>query len=674
MRFRLTCLAGLGLLATTFACSTTEEETDGSEAAHTRGEIVWNNDPHSWADVEADDFASRTPGKEIAPEDHLTTARIQVWIDRYDAIVRAMVQESGTELVAPKPKARIVLAADNSASVATVPGCIATAANPPDPLPGDAFDLTMMQGPRATFSTGGAGLKCLETKNWTPASGLGWFNALGGFKVSNGDQLVEVKSGDELKARAVHVGIMSAAPFVDVNAGLIGNVGEKTVAVVLAHELAHYYRAHKSTSVHGKYDFWYDRDAHAAERPTPVADQGEYGRQYQALKLPRHLVPGQKFHPRATSTLLTWMSEMKVAAGHPCSEALDAFAGLAPKVQGNLKETTDIIPLDSKGRAALLALEPSIQTCIAGVELTEDPAPATTTTFDSNKIPRAWFMNRVADALLPEILVRDLNTTAKLEDLVKLLETAGRSLDEKAPEFLKRLAKNHIGFYTDEQEADELSMELASRVGIRPGDVMDAWTRMAYAVEKENPQLYLQRQGMTAKECADLAKTNFQSGADEEKVYVSLGSLDDPHHAWCYRLLNLQREREAHSYRSRAPSFEPEATPWKDVQDAAKALIAVPEPEPEPKPAPPTSEPDAGATGPASTDSESYPEGSESGDDYAGDDYAGDDYASDDPVPTAKKKKTAEGCSTTAAGTGSGSWAWMIGIAAALVLTRRRRS
>lgn len=586
----------------------------------------------------------------------------------------AAAQKTGghTELAAPHPYARIVVAADLEASIATVPVCVASASAPASPLPEQVMPLAVMAGPR-TIIPAAADETCVQARNWTAATGLTWFNQLGGFKVTAGTSTVDIKNGNQVERKAAKVAVRSAASFVNVNAGTISGLSEKAVAVAVAHALGHYYRTHTTTAVDGKYDFWFDRAQHTAERPKPVTNPAEYTDQYNRLKLPRYLAPGQKFHPRITATLIAWLNEATLDAGHVCAGAQTAIKSTPGAIRDELVPLDPAVSeaalsaeaLSFEARQALLALEPKIAACVDGVQLDDTPEPAEgALTFQASAMSRAWLANRIVAPMKTEVPAADIATAQTLRELVTVLETTGKKLDDAAPDFLKHLADNKIGRYSAEQEADELSMELATKLGLTPDEVIAGYIEMMYATEKQDPALFASRHGMSAKACEDLKNAGFKDG--ERQVYVALGSLDDPHHAFCYRLMNLQRERDAHAYPSAPPPINNDPTPWKDIQDAATELL-------HPGTLKPATTVPGTSTGPEeSAVSVAGPGGGSPLAPPAADPISEEPNEESDPnvVKTKKSKAYAGGCSTTP-GTSS-SYSWLVGLAAALAFARRR--
>jgi hypothetical protein len=163
-----------------------------------------------------------------------------------------------------------------------------------------------------------------------------------------------------------------------------------------------------------------------------------------------------------------------------------------------------------------------------------------------------------------------------LGELVRLLEVRAEELRGRGAEFAAELERNRIGMYTTEQEADDIAMELAARVGLRPDDVLDGYLEMMHALEHADPAEFARYDnGLSADQCAALYRAGFRAPAADgglDDVYVPLGVLYDPHHAWCYRVFNLFREKQVHGYTTGPADFPPDDPPWAQVRAAAAAV------------------------------------------------------------------------------------------------------
>jgi uncharacterized protein (TIGR03382 family) len=686
----------------TFACDLARNTAGSGEANHTEGELFWQNEPYQWADVDRT-TADRVLATKSAPADDLVTTRLGAWVDRYDRVVRDVIKSSaGLTFVAPKPQVRVVPSNDLNAFVSFQPTCLAPAAGaglaaPPDAAadaPGLAPDAAVEAGPpdaaAADASSGpavyphvalltlqrafnAAGFPCVESRSWPPdpSLALAWVDKLGGvqvgkaeggsFEITNVKEFWNFPSDHPLPMHAAQVSVEAALPYVNVYPALVAGLSEKAAAAILAHELGHYYRAHGATGNAAKYDFWYQRDQPAAVRPTPLADQDAYRTRYEALKIPRFLIVGQKYDPRVAPTLLLWAINVHTTPGHVCEPIQTTVRGWSDAVKNDLLYTT-VRDLTLDDQRAYLDLEAVAGPCVDTLKLVDgsasDPWGATTA-------PRQWFVERLAFPLSSATKPEELAQVATLDDLVAKLDAKAKQMDAEGDRFLKDLEANHIGMYTIEQEADEIAMELASRVGITPDEVLDGFLEAMRAIEKLAPASFaLHDDHWSTDQCAALLHAGFRArGANgqDEDVYVPLGTLSDPHHAWCYRIFNLYREKLAHGYKPAAPDFPLDEPPWKDVQAHAAALAGTAPPPPPPPPGADAGVHDAGADARAPEAGTSLPL----------------PPPSDDPGPAPREPEDAGsappkkggGCTATSSPSEGAGWL----VAALAVLGRRRK-
>jgi hypothetical protein len=573
-------LSGLACLLLAAACSTAQDSVGASEAAHTEGELAWSNDPYHWVQVSQEEIDTAFAEKTV-PQNHAIAVRLQDWITRFDTEVRAIVRaKTGQTLIAPSPKIRVVVDAAVNAFIMGLPTCLASVAKPE---PG-AYPLIVFTGPSKIAQ--GNDTFCVEPLEWPAATNtrLDWLNRLGGYPVRPEASALVIGDGVSTGTlRAGKVATIASASLVNVNLGLVANMSEKSAAVVIAHELGHYYRSHSSTASEPHYDFWFDRERQIPERPKPVADQAQYAAEYERLKVPRFLIAGQTAHPRVATTLINWMTSLQVAPGHVCEQTKKTIASWPAAVNAELTQQTLSDELSGAARRAYLDLEKVAAPCIAKVKLTDEalpppPAPGTTqptttTPFPTENIPRQWFLQKIAQPLRASIQDAELASSTSLEDLVARLTTKSKALDAEAPAFLQRLADNQIGLYTGEQEADDISMEIATKLGITPSEVLNSYVElMRFMNTLYGDKFEALNNSFTSAECEALMQRGFRE-ANGQSIHMPLGTLDDPHHALCYRIFNLYRENEAHAYRTGAPNFPNSGASWADIQAQAKAII-----------------------------------------------------------------------------------------------------
>lgn len=117
--------------------------------------------------------------------------------------------------------------------------------------------------------------------------------------------------------------------------------------------------------------------------------------------------------------------------------------------------------------------------------------------------------------------------------------------------FLKisaELNQKKLGFYTDEQEADEIGVEILNISGISPLEFITA----SFASWNENPS--------EKENCLKLYANGF---LDPKKVpvFVPIGGFES-HHSNCYRIFNISRENKTHKYTSKTSPTYSNAAEW----------------------------------------------------------------------------------------------------------------
>lgn len=155
------------------------------------------------------------------------------------------------------------------------------------------------------------------------------------------------------------------------------------------------------------------------------------------------------------------------------------------------------------------------------------------------------------------------------------------------------MAEKGLGFYTTEQEADEIAVELMAKVGLPGGVIIDKLLKVQKLVDSFGPNP-LDTGTLKWTECSALRERGFRD-ADGKLVSVPVGDLSDPHHSLCFRAFNVSREIAAHDY-TIAARPDPGGEPWARVLTRMSADVELPAP-----PRPPSPSPAADA-GPAPSD------------------------------------------------------------------------
>ena len=517
----LACLVGL------VACGTAGERAARSEQHHTRGEVIWSNAPYAWAELDPADTDEVLGTREVAGADAVTR-RLQAWVDRYDRVIRGVVKDAtGETLVAPAPRVRVKVSSSPQGQVMRTEACAAEGAS-------DATGTYVFESPRLTYMS-----RCHRAKNWPAGGGAVDFLKGIGARVESGPGWLTVDSRP-----VAMVAVQSMIPFVVITTGLVSSVSEKTMAVILAHELAHYYRGHGTTAVADRYDFWFERDGHLPERPVPAEQQVELLLQYERFGRSDFAMAGLQHHHRLGTTLVRWASHMKEQPeGSPCAAFASAPGTWSTAVRFDFEHP--YYPFTPEARAAYLDLDAKATACIDGKTLDD--------------ASRSAFLAHRGSPFTQEEWTADVSTVPTLRALVDAMEAHARSIDVEEEAFEARLATNGIGLYTTEQEADDFAMDVATRIGIEPTDVVHAFVDLMTIASAAR-----------ADECSALLAAGFEK--DGVPVRVPLGELSSKHHSSCYRVFNLWHEMRAHAYPVAPRDFPPDSPPWSEIQERARQI------------------------------------------------------------------------------------------------------
>jgi hypothetical protein len=458
-----------------------------------------------------------------------------------------------------------------NAWISAVPACLGagmTAGHDAVASPRDVLLLSRERALRATHIT------AVHPRGWpaandfasawnatSPTVTIGWNDA---------DQSITVGAHVEAPSPR-HVAIASTSPFVHATTPLIANLDERSVVLVLAHELAHYYRAHASALTEPHYGFWYAKDPATPARPVPASDAAALESAYKEVDAaPKPLGgPGltTKYHPRLRGFVVEIGGALDKRTEPACVDAHAATAGAW---------VHDFLwnPLPSPdSRTKYVDYEAKLASCALSVAV---GAPA-------NGDPIATLAKLQANVALRLPGVAAPQSAATLDAFLAQLDTNVRALDARIADLDARMRVQHIGLYTQEQEADEIALDLVTKLGISADEALDAWRSVMLALEASNIRRYGERSVRdeqratgepTAAQCNALSQAGFtQTAPDGSKVpvFVTMGTLADPHHANCYRLFNLWREAKAHAYATRG-AVAPPGPPWSDLQREAKRL------------------------------------------------------------------------------------------------------
>jgi hypothetical protein len=573
------------------------ETVASAGAAHTDGNMLPINAPYAFVETEYSelpDAASVT-----LPADHKISVRLQLWLDRFHEIVKSDVEaRTGHEAAAPRPIIKVVPNTSAKAWVTPVAGCVGGPVDlsslAPAPIIGPPAGRppTSAPAPVVVPSKGTMELmfQCSTAKNWGPSGALDWYASLG--RACTFDRRPDgiAASGDDCTRPARHeradqLALVGGSPFIQLTTRMLALLDdERAAAAILAHELGHYYLAHGTNL--GTFDYWYRQEARPrAGKPEPIEDSAEYEKIFQKHRSSLRTVgiEGERFSARLRGFELALASALGSSAGFDSSCAPLQAAATAPWRVALDRNAG----LSDDDRRAFLDFQSRLLRCAATVRVSSGVEPGTLELQGLVRLLRSS----------PDIATPP-PPAGPLSLILEILDGRARALDAESDAFRAELNRRHLGRYTNEQEADDFSMELLASAGLDPKDHLEAWLGFTTAIH-DDPALssLFAADGIPFDECVALYRAGWwrvREDAEREYVYAPLGNLSDSHHGFCYRLFNLSRERDAHGFVPHG-SGPVSSVPWSEIVAAARAADVSPTLGPPP--------PVGGTTGTAIVDS-----------------------------------------------------------------------
>lgn len=635
-------------------------KTGEGEADHTVGQPVALNNSYVWAKVSDADFGvglSSPNGSATTPaaRDDVATVRINQWLDRYHSLVGAILAEHGQTLVAPKPTAAILKEYGPNAWVSPALACPSGwTLRPIGSSFGPASSTNLLLTSEYAYGMDGTGA-CISPENWSDKSAFAsFFNSQSSAcRVGlDADALTVSGTGCTLYGNTAPLATYAVSSTIAVTMDAITWGSESRVADTLAHELGHYYRAHANPTVQKQIDFFYRDVPNGPDRPVPAAESASYEQivnQLRGLPTPIRLKAPTRYNTRLAGALYNLRSA--------CPGATIAQNVLSALVSGQVTDAN---------RKAYLAFENAMASCAVTVSLADQSS--------RDQLTKVLRSSRVYLPIDPN--------AATLDDALEGLTTNLDQLDVQEAGLLAKMATGMFGWYTVEQEADEIGLELAARAGIDPNEVIANNVHTYEQLDALYARAGVDRgDEVTMATCKKWLAAGFTEKAADgttQPVRVPIGSISDNHHDGCYRVYNMWREAKHHQYVVAAPL--PALTPtWDSIQAHVLTLGGTKPPATGTKP--------GGSSSGSSSSSGSEPNGGDSG----GSDEGTDDPETSAPPPRRPRQppisnaateestagdttvtKTSSACAQSA-GSPAGTSGFSLAAVAALALALRRR-
>jgi hypothetical protein len=314
---------------------------------------------------------------------------------------------------------------------------------------------------------------------------------------------------------------------------------EKWLVSLISHELAHYYLAHDCLSEQ-RTQFLYRDDPQNLQRvlPEALADQVALAElkavntagihiPLKGSQLSRSLLIKLSRDSEALAYVLNGYCPQGSPCMEACAEALSALRSDSTMVSIEIS----LIRNDTAAIGAAELLAGSLKTCLQSIpEMGSDDLIHFANNVYSISLETSSWLPANSWPDTARILALG-NPRAVLDDLDQQI----RACEQRAMALRERIINERVAYYTSEQEADEISLDLHTLVGITPSAGPE---RLIPGLVYETIES-LGALGMEACLAARRAGWKNETG---EWMPVSFEPSTDPHHNSCYRIFQMDRK------------------------------------------------------------------------------------------------------------------------------------
>ncbi|MDQ3231244.1 MAG: M48 family metalloprotease [Pseudobdellovibrionaceae bacterium] len=554
----------LATLLTILACHPKSPEI--SKTSHTPGRFLNDENPFQWTELDDERWVKHeAEGKPTYSARHPMTQRLQAWADE---IRRNMLKSTPALSIAPRPIIRIVQSDEINAYVSTAPVCI-DALFITDLSAGQVADppshLMITEEGGVDFSTRPSNCTAIHGDITTRlhASQYAFRNIDGcNLRIDSGSLALspECLGGSSVSGKSfAGLSFNATHNYITVYSGVLRSASETQIVGLLAHELGHYYMAHGMVKAED-YDYFYElKNKNSASKPEPLAPDhplravGERIRQLPPVYFPR--IKGQEFH----SALYKVVGNMSYnirdnQSAYVCREdkldCMTTCSKFGELVRTDYGGLLSYLPYDflhtDEAKNAYKQYEAGLKSCL----------PLLKASFFESTV-RSSLSNLIYERPIELPALRDNENALELiQDVDMIIKEEVGGIESAKALVVREAQEKGLGWYTVEQEADDIGAEMVYRLGLDPMSFVEFTVNSAEA------------QGNA--ECRNRYEMGFPTP-------VSLENFDDLHHDYCFRAYNIFREIEVHkdyfaNYSdATAPVIQPELT-WSAALDTLMQL------------------------------------------------------------------------------------------------------
>lgn len=526
-----------------------------SRVSHDEDRFQNSEEPSQWTILTDEEYAKgeKRAKESILPNDHVMTIRLQGWLD---AMRSEVVKTNPSLSVAPRPQIKIVESVEPNAYVGNTNVCVDLPLSFDEGAegPSDYLGMEVGMGECKPFQgTYDAKVNFVKYR-------LGWKPGCTTQPLDQGLKLSAACLPEGTDPKKSFKGLKSATThnFITVFTGQLKGHDEDEVIEILAHELGHYYMGHGTEQDPSLYGYIYRWDGKpgkpkALPKDDPFHALAEEIRKYGEIQFPT--IEGQKFHPLWANFISNVIINLDDDPQKVClpgkADCLVACKDLetykASIEDGYFSTFPFSLRRDQATLDAYFLYEKKVEAC-----LTKLPAER-----------QNFILQFSADSALSNLAKITVPDPKPEESLYSLLlrtdkdfSIAADKLAATAKGLLASAAEKGLGWYTQEQEADDIAVDLLARLGVNPEAGILANIK---AVKLEDP--------VEGEACMKAYEKGFPKP-------ISIGDLSEVHHDHCYRAYNMFLEVNIHKayYEKIASNSRPVIQPELDWEAAVNAL------------------------------------------------------------------------------------------------------
>ncbi|MES2743794.1 MAG: hypothetical protein V4655_00145 [Bdellovibrionota bacterium] len=534
------------------SCNQTTKSTlkaDGSAQTETLPPTRQDEpNPLDWISVPPavvyDDVNSQWNNPAYLTDDDALLLRMKLWSDRlYDHLKLTYPDRFGDAI--PKPDIRIMANDTINGFTSSRPVCYAVDIRfegyGPDALPASRTDVIEINSKGSVGFYPREKVACVDRMaKLNPARHVAEY-LRSNTRVKNcsisveGDTLI-VGKDCKLSVRDQHQGaggiiIQSNTNWITLTTGALNQFpSEREAIFTLFHELGHYYLSHGALAK-SQYNYFYRmNDANRLlARPREEPELQELGKKLLALPSYRtQPIEGQALHSELYSYLPTAIQNLILPAcsAHGCSEVCAPIIAFAS--DKSLTEKLGTFPqaqLTGEALDLYFQFEKNLLSCTNEIRMTSETPVAGEISVEAVK-KVFWKGDSVAGQSLS-------SSIQSMSALLFAQENEKNALFQQAID-------QRVGYYTTEEEADNIALQWMSDLGISAHYAVDYWFRFFESVSsKQQASPYNFGLG----QCRIAQENGWLEGT------VPVGNYTDPHHSTCFRIFNLVQEIRVNDYK-----------------------------------------------------------------------------------------------------------------------------